>query len=587
MTDITKICMGCMAPKTGEGPCLNCGYDDSQAQDSAFLPLRSMIADRYAVGRILSSNGESITYLGYDCETGTAIQIREYMPSVLCGRRLDGSIAINAGCETNYKTLMIEYEEILKTLRQMGNVSGVAPVINICRQNNTVYGIFQNLHTISLGKFLTKCGGDLSWSRAKKIFLPLLNTVNALHSAGLIHRGISPETVQIDRTGNLWLTEFSTSALRTNHSEIEPELATGYAAPEQYNPQSPQGPWTDVYAVAALLYKTLTGTMPPQSTSRRINDNLCPCVQLNNSIPANVSDAISAAMSVDAQERQQTVEEFISDLLQAADSKTSVYTAKRPVKETAVTKENNDAPVQKVKKRRYHKSYSAVYAVLAMVLTFALLGTAVWKLMDALIETPEMPDESGSSQSSNIGFIGPAFLEDTNVPNFVGMSKEEIESNALYAEKYIFAFNEAQNDDYAEGIVYEQSPEAGTPMQNRGTVTLYVSTGSPLVPMPDLAGKTVEEATKLLDSYGIINYEVIESFEDGEEGIVLRTNIAVNTPIRPKKDKVMLIIKNMDEPQEAEEDENSEEESSSSSRKVIVIRPKNSSSSSSSNRSDS
>ena len=145
-----------MASKAGDGPCLNCGYDDTQAQDSAYLPVRTMIAERYAVGRVLSTNGESITYLGYDCETGTAVQIREYMPAVLCGRRLDGSIAINAGCETHYKTLMVEYEEILKTLRQMGNVSGVTPVMNICRQNNTVYGVFQNIRTISLGKFLTK-----------------------------------------------------------------------------------------------------------------------------------------------------------------------------------------------------------------------------------------------------------------------------------------------------------------------------------------------------------------------------------------------------------------------------------------------
>jgi serine/threonine-protein kinase len=442
-----------MAPKAGDGPCLNCGYDDSQAQDSAYLPVRTVIAERYAVGRILSTNGESITYLGLDCETGTTVQIREYMPAVLCGRRLDGSIAINAGCETHYKTLMLEYEEILKTLRQLGNVSGVVPVMDICRQNNTVYGIFQNIRTISLGKFLTKCGGDLNWSRAKKIFLPLLHTISTLHGAGLIHRGISPETVQIDRSGNLWLTEFSTAALRTNQSEIEPELSTGYAAPEQYNPQSPQGPWTDVYSAAALLYKTLTGTMPPQSTSRRINDNLCPCAELNDSIPANVSDAVSAAMNIDTQERLQSAEEFISDLLQAAGGKTSIYQAKRPEKAPAVKEPVSDEPVRTAPRRRHHRSYGAVYAVLAMVLTFALLGTAVWRLMGSLLETPEIPDDPGSSQSSNAGFIGPAFLEDTNVPNFVGMSREEIQ--AIHSA-YVSTLNEC-----AQIFVSEVASELG------------------------------------------------------------------------------------------------------------------------------
>lgn len=562
-----------MAPKAGDGPCPNCGFDETKAQDSAFLPVRTMIADRYVVGRILSSNGESITYLGYDSETGTVVQIREYMPAVLCGRRMDQSIAINTGCETNYKTLMIEYEEILKTLRQLGNVSGVTPVMNICRQNNTVYGIFQHVRTISFGKFLTRCGGELNWSRAKKIFLPLLNTLSTLHSAGLIHRGISPDTVQIDRSGNLWLTDFSTAALRTNHSEIEPELCTGYAAPEQYNPQSPQGTWTDVYAMAALMYKTLTGTMPPQSTSRRINDNLCPCAQLNESIPLNVSNAISAAMAVDAQERLQTVEEFISDLLQASESKTSVYQAKRS---DTLTAESNKAvsPSQPVKKK-YRKSNSAIYAVIAMMLTFALLGTAVWKLMDTILAPPS-DVESESVQASSGGIIGPEFLSDNKVPNFVGLSRENVESTALYTEKYNFSFHEEENDDYAEGIIFKQSPEAGAPMQNKGTVVLYVSKGSAMIPMPNLAGRTVDEAIQILNSYGIVNYEVIESFEDGEDNVVLRTNIAPDTPIRQNRDKVMLIVKSKDVPKENDEEDG---EGSSSSSRVIVIKPKTSSSS--------
>lgn len=577
MTDISKLCMGCMTRKEGNGPCPNCGFDENEAQDSAFLPVRTLIAERYAVGRVISSNGESITYLGYDGESGTVVQIREYMPAVLCGRRMDFSLAINAGCETNYKTLMLEYEEILKTLRQLGNLSGVAPVMNICRQNNTVYGIFQELRAIPFGKFLSRCGGELSWSRAKRIFLPLLNTISNLHRVGLVHRGICPETVMIDRSGNLWLTDFSTAALRTNHSEIEPELCTGYAAPEQYNPQSPQGTWTDVYAVGALMYKTLTGTMPPQSTTRRINDNLCPCIQLNEAIPQNVSNAISGAMAVDVQSRTQTVEELISALLAADESKTSVYQTKR---QEPVAEEKIERPVQSGG-GRYRKSHSAVYAVIAMLLTFALLGMAVWKFVEPLAEADE-PQSVSVSQSSEPGMAGPTFAADNTVPKFVGLSRENVENTALYAEKYNFVFHEEENDDYAEGIIFSQSPEPGAPMQNKGTVTLYVSKGSALVPMPSLAGRTVEEAVQILDSYGIANYEVIESFEDGEDDVVLRTNISPDTPIRKNKDKVMLIVKSKDvsssssEPEEEPEDEESSSSRSSSRSGVIVIKPKTS-----------
>ena len=317
--------MGCMSRKEQSGPCPNCGFDESQPHDKSFLPLRAVLGGRYVVGRCLTVNGEAITYLGYDCKTDQTVQIREYMPDVLCSRRLDGSLSIKEGCEANYKTLMLEYSGILKTLRQEAQLSNVIPVIDILHENSTVYGIFQRIQAAPLGRFLNRCGGELNWSRAKKLFIPLLNTLSTLHEAGIIHRGISPETILIDKSGELWLSNFSTVALRTSQSEIVPHLFPGYTAPEQYDPSGSQGPWTDVYGVGAVMYKTLTGTMPPQSTTRRINDNLCPCNQLNPSVPQNVSDVIAAATEYDYSRRTQSVDDMLSGLLQTAEGKTSVY----------------------------------------------------------------------------------------------------------------------------------------------------------------------------------------------------------------------------------------------------------------------
>ncbi len=587
MIDTTRLCMGCMSRKEDTGPCPSCGFDESVPHDNSFLPMRTLLNGRYLVGRCLSSNGESITYLAYDCKTDAPVQVQEYMPEVLCGRRLDGSISIREGCETNYKTLLLEYDNILKTLRQQGRLSGIIPVVDIIHEKGTVYGVFQRIQAAPLGRFLTRCGGELNWSRVKKLFIPLLNTLASLHDAGVVHRGISPETILIDRAGDLWLSGFSTVALRTSQSEISPQLFTGYSAPEQYDPSGFQGPWTDVYAVGAVMYKALTGTMPPQSTSRRINDNLCPCNQLNPSVPQNVSDVIAAATEYNYDARTQSVEEMLSGLLQAAESRTSVYVASKPEEASPpalrTERKEKEVPTRKV----YSRSRSALYAVLSMLVTFGILAYVMMRFIDASTITEEPSSSSSSSSGLNIA-AGPMMEAGNKVPNFIGNSLESIQATPLYTENYFFSIREEENDDYAEGIVFNQSPEQGAPMQNKGTVVLYVSKGAPMIPMPNVTGRTVDEAIQILNAAGFSpdNYQVIESFEDGEEGKVLRTNIAPDTPIRKNKDKIMLIIrsKDMSSSSEPEDEEPPEEEDSSSSRrktssgKVVVVVPRKSSS---------
>ena len=164
------------------------------------------------------------------------------------------------------------------------------------------------------------------------------------------------------------------------------------------------------------------------------------------------------------------------------------------------------------------------------------------------------------------------------------MSAESIQATAYYTDNYFFSIREEENDEVEEGIVFDQSPAPKAPMQNKGTVVLYVSKGAPMIPMPALAGRTVDEAVQILTASGFSpdSYEIVYSFEDGEDDKVLRTNIAPDTPIRKNKDKIMLIVrsKDMSSSSEPEDEEDPDEESSSSkknSSSKIVVKPKRSS----------
>ncbi|MFQ9094442.1 MAG: hypothetical protein ACLR5S_09210, partial [Ruminococcus sp.] len=112
--------------------------------------------------------------------------------------------------------------------------------------------------------------------------------------------------------GDLLLTSFSIAAVRTANSELECEIYNGYAAPEQYSVSERQGTWTDVYGVCAVIYRVLTGSMPPSAISRMENDNLVAPSVLNPNVPRHVSNVIMQGLSLNSGERIQTVTELVT-----------------------------------------------------------------------------------------------------------------------------------------------------------------------------------------------------------------------------------------------------------------------------------
>ena len=129
----------------------------------------------------------------------------------------------------------------------------------------------------------------------------------------IVHGGLSPETLLV-YNNQFKITGFSTKYLRIKQKIIPYEIYDGYAAPEQYDIHA-LGPYSDVYGTAAVMYKSLTGTMPVASNTRSSNDNLIPPEILNPNIPKNVSFAIMSALNLSPKIRTQTMEDFYADII--------------------------------------------------------------------------------------------------------------------------------------------------------------------------------------------------------------------------------------------------------------------------------
>lgn len=313
MGDTNKLCFGCFEPVNDDIKCPHCGYKQQSPYSPSYIAPGTILKDKYMVGKLISHNGEGATYLAYDTVISCKVILKEYMPDALCTRNTESqSVVVNSGSNVQYKSLMEEFTELNKKLAKLRTIDHIQHVLDLFYENNTTYVVFEYIEGQTLMQYLKEKGGELSWKTVQKLFPPLFTSLSQLHNAGIVHRGISPNTIYVTAKGELKLTDFCIASARTNNAELTPELFKGYAAPEQYSPSVWQGTWTDVYGISSVLYRILTGCMPTEASLRGETEDLTPPSSLNCDIPDNVSDAIIRGMKVAGDERIQTISDFVT-----------------------------------------------------------------------------------------------------------------------------------------------------------------------------------------------------------------------------------------------------------------------------------
>lgn len=535
ITEERYLCMGCMSRLDENGKC-RCGYDENAPTDSACLPVRTMVGNRYLVGRMISMNGEGITYICFDIENEERAFIEEYMPQNMAKRNeLTGEVIPLSGYEAQYKCLMTDFYDLFDALRNFRHTDYIIPVTDVIYDKNTAYAVYKYVKTISYGDYLTHNGGEFTWPQVKKLFMPLFTTLTYLHSNGFVHRGLSPESIRVNAKGQLMISGFGTASLYTKGSAVTPELCEGYSAPEQYSSSSWQGEWTDVYSIAAVLYKSLTGTLPVSAAERKENDTLCPPEELEHNVPSNVSDAIMNAMQLSVEYRTQSIDDFTAELLESSKSNTMMYDPQKagdtigedifkkaePVREKTVRKryEEDDAP----KGRKI--PWGMIIFVIALVVLLGVLAF-VFRFSKEFLGIGKNNTSNSSASESGIEEISNGNGSyDVVVPNFIGRYREKVEGNETY-HQFNLVFEEENNSSYPEGMIFEQSIKDKTQVAEGTEIVLKVSKGPEKVPMPQCVGKTLEEARAELDALGIVYQEVPNFSTEYEYNIVYEQSAA-------------------------------------------------------------
>lgn len=302
--------------------CPFCGFDPKMYEQRSFvLPPFTVLNGKYLVGQVLGAGGFGITYAAFDLRMERRVAIKEFYMRGGMYRKTTASTNVDYTVddidqEKMVKASMAKFEAEAKILARLDNLPGIVTAYDIFNENNTVYITLEYLDGVTLKEYTAKSGGRLRTDDVLRRLEPVMRSLETLHKENILHRDISPDNIMV-MDNDVKLFDFGGARAVTGQENYRSSLIlqkAGYSPIEQVS-NGEQGPWTDVYALAATIYYCITGTVPPDCISRVMGREMLqkPSV-LGADISAEREQVLLKALAVDSRDRYQNVGDFRRDL---------------------------------------------------------------------------------------------------------------------------------------------------------------------------------------------------------------------------------------------------------------------------------
>ena len=605
--DGMRRCLGCMEEYPSEYDiCPECGYSISQEIENALHMFPGTILhDKYIIGKVIGYGGFGVTYLAWDTVLRTKVAIKEYLPSEFSTRAMGQTqITVFSGDKSKqFNDGMQKFIDEAKRLAKFRNENGIVKVFDSFNENGTAYIVMEYLQGETLAQRLER-EKTLPVEDSIQMLMPIIESLNRVHDEGIIHRDIAPDNIFITNDGKVKLIDFGAAryATTSRSRSLTVIIKPGYSAEEQYRSRGDQGPHTDVYSVGACLYRMITGVTPPDAMERRAqfeknhHDMLKPIKKYCKDIDPKRANAIYNAMNV-------RIEDRTSDMISLAGELTS----EEPVKRRRSGIKKIDLLHWPLWAKIGVPTGLATAVTLCILLLFGVIGpkddfgqyvpdgmTVVPDIVniaedkaEAKLEKYDLSPVKGERLESDYYKRGLILGQDPDalnvvlpksevvmllsdgfgeapVPEVIGHQKElaqtEIEKEGFKVEFVEVElgtkeYQKITETEYADGMVCGQDPAPGTLMERvNTTVTLYVSVvklGTADKKVPDITGKSFDEAKALLKKAGLlvgeVTYEYNASLPTDQvlgqyplAGETLKENSGVNLTVNKGAEKVVV-----------------------------------------------
>lgn len=482
-----QLCLGCMRAYDSEYEvCPYCGYlQNTPAKEVYHIAPGTTIHGRYLVGRVLGSGGFGITYIGYDMTLAKRVAIKEYLPIEFATRMPNQTnVTVYAGEKYEQFTAgMTKSLDEAKRLAEFRQAKGITQILDFFEENNTAYIVMELLEGETL-KDRLKRQSKMPVEEALPIILSVIDALKLVHAKSIIHRDIAPDNIYLLGDGSVKLLDFGASRqVTTTHSKsLTVILKLGYAPIEQYQSGGNQGPWTDVYALAATFYRMITGKRPPESQERRLEDTLKEPSKLGVQIDKNMENALMNALNVKIEDRTQTAEEFGRQLVSSDVNR----------------QEPTPNPPDPGKWPMWLKAVCVAGAA-AVLVAFGVVVTGVLiPQLGNMREGPTLADNA------------------VYAPNLVNLSQNDAR-DLVESRELVFEVGKTQTSDtILKGYVLGQTNEKderiapGDELEKGSVIRVVISSGTGKVAVPNLLWMQEDTARAELEKLGLIAINTVE-----------------------------------------------------------------------------
>lgn len=490
-----SLCMGCMQELNGSVICPNCHFDNSEVQSAPFLPFGTELAGRYVTGTGLETNGESTRYIAFDKQTGDVVIVSEFLPIGLFSRdEGQTELKVNYDDRLAFNKLRDEFISYFRIISELKDLSALANIVDVFEENNTAYAIEEKEDLIPFEEYIERSNGHLDWDIARPLFMPVISALEALHKRGVGHYAVAPKNLFITASGKIRMSGYATENERKRGTALKSQLFSGAAAPEQYEDNFPLDDITDIYGLCSTLFYALTGHLPKSAVERLKDSRLLMSTSTVKSLPPHVVSALANGLQVQRENRITDFDELRSQLSVA-------HTAKAIQDEISRTASMN---ITKEQSRRNNGMSHTSIVIISVAITVLVLGIAgvFWLMQNPFAGLFSGNTDATAASTSSTEWTGPV------VPNYVGMKYEDVVKAAASDDSVVVYrdYNDAYSDKYADGVVMEQYPPAGSKVDQEDgiTVSVTVSLGAQMRELPAIQGNKIDEAAQSLADAGLL-----------------------------------------------------------------------------------
>ena len=302
-------CLACMKPlNAGTSMCFNCGTPvPCSPNPSDCLQPGYLLAGRFTIGQVIGRGGYGISYIAFDNRLQAVRCIKEYFPTNY-GRNKDMSPIVAPGKEQDFERFsdrFLQEARIMSTL-SADKVSNVVNVYDQLNLNGTTYILMEYLEGCTMDEWITRRKKALPWQEAVQAMVSVMQTLGEIHKHGYLHRDLSLSNIFRVQDGSVRVIDFGSAEpidkAKNSPGEMWPSSKRYYSPEEQANNRV-QGPWTDLYAAGACLFKMAAGGWPQNLQAGEAYPSLR---ALGIAVPDSLDKVISRATAPDPKKRYQS-----------------------------------------------------------------------------------------------------------------------------------------------------------------------------------------------------------------------------------------------------------------------------------------